>query len=60
MGRSVEDTTFELKQNDVREPTVQKSGGMDFQEEETKEQSLPNRDKFVLFDGVKEDSVARV
>lgn len=51
---------FELKQNDVREATMQKSGGMYSQQEETKVQSLQNRDEFALFDGVKEDSIVRV
>lgn len=42
--RSVRDMIFDLKQNDAREATTQKSGGMDFQGEETEAQSLQNRD----------------
>lgn len=60
MGSSVEDMTFELKQNDVKEATMKKSEGRDFQEEETKVQSFQNKNEFVLFDGVKEDCIARV
>lgn len=60
MESSVEDMTFELKQNDAKEATMKKSEGRDFQEEETKVQSFQNKNEFVLFDGVKEDCIARV
>lgn len=49
--------TFELRQNGEKEAITQLSGGMDFQEEETKVQSFRNRD---MFDGLRGDSIARV